>query len=88
MAEFEIGVPLMGEPEAKAAAKSKAKKLKRDTITASCGVVGDPSIKAGADMTFRGVRTGVDGKKFVIKTARHSFTKQGFTSTIDAELKV
>ena len=88
MAEFEIGVPLMNEPEAKAAAQSKAKKLKRDTITATCGVVGDPSIKAGADLRFQGVRTGVDELKFIIKTVRHSFTKQGFTSTIDAELKV
>lgn len=88
MAKFEIGVPLMDEPEAKAAAKAKAKKLKRDTITASCGVVGDPTIKAGADLTFQGVRTGVDGKKFVIKTVRHSFSKSGFTSNIDAELKV
>lgn len=88
MAEFEVGVPLMNEAEAKATAKSKAKKLKRDTITATCGVVGDPSIKAGADLTFEGVRTGVDGRRFVIKTVRHSFSKAGFTSTIDAELKV
>ena len=88
MAKFEIGVPLMDEAEAKAAAKSTAKKLKRDTITASCGVVGDPNIKAGADLRFQGVRTGVDDKRFVIKTVRHSFSKQGFTSTIDAELKV
>jgi len=86
--KFEIGVPMMNEAEAKVAAKSRAKQLKRDTITASCDVVGDPSIRAGADLTFERVRAGVDGKKFVITTVRHSFSKRGYTTSIEAELKV
>lgn len=88
MSEFQIGVPLMNESEAKATAKATGKKLKRETTTASCTVVGDPSIRAGADMTFKGVRAGVDGMQFIIDSATHSFSKAGYTTSIDAKLKV
>ncbi len=88
MTEFVIGEPLMNRVEAKAKAKAKAKQLKRDTITASCEVIGDPSVRAGMGLVFSGVRPGVDGTKFVITSATARFSKQGFTTSIDAELKV
>jgi hypothetical protein len=88
MSKFEIGVPLMDEPEAKATAKAKAKNLKRETITASCTVIGDPNIRAGAPMSFSGVRPGVDGLQFIIESATHSFSKSGYTTDIEAKLKV
>lgn len=88
MTEFVIGEPLMNKPEAEAKAKSKAKKLKRETKTASCSVVGDPSIRAGAPLVFKGIRPGVDGLNYVIESVTHSFGKNKLTTNIDAELKV
>lgn len=87
-AEFVIGEPLTNEVEAKKAAGSKAKELKRDGITASCSVVGDPGVRAGAGMTFSGCRSGVDGIPFIIESAAHSFSKSGYVTAIDAKLKV
>lgn len=88
MAEFVVGVPLMNKPAAQKKAKSKAKQLKRETMTASCSVVGDPSIRAGAPFSFSKCRSGVDGKQFTITSVTHSFAKNKYTTGIDAELKV
>lgn len=88
MAEFQLGVPQASAPQAKAVAKAKAKQLKRETETITCTIIGDPTVKAGAELTFEDIRPDWDGKVFTITTVRHQFNKSGYTTSIDAELKV
>lgn len=76
------------DDEAKAAAGSKSKQLKREGTTTSCGLEGHPSAKAGRPMTYAGVRPGVDGLLFVIEEARHSFSKgQAYRTDVKGKLK-
>lgn len=88
MTEYIVGDTLTDKDEARAKAQAKAKQMKRDTITASCEVIGNATVRAGMGLRFASVRPGIDGVSFVITSARHRFSKQGFTTAIDAELKV
>lgn len=88
MTNFVIGEPLMNEAQARSKAKAKAKKLKRETIQMTCTVVGDPTIRAGMPLVFKDVRPDVDGLKFVVKSVTHSFSKNKFVSSIEAEAEV
>lgn len=85
--DFIIGDPFTDEDEAKAAAKSKAKELKREAISASVTLLGDTSVRAGAPFSFSGVRAGVDGIPLIIETAVHDFSKSGYTVAVTAKLQ-
>lgn len=85
--DFIIGDTFTNEDEAKAAAKSKAKELKREAISASVTLIGDTSVRAGAPFSFSGVRSGVDGVPLIIETAVHDFSKSGYTVAVTAKLQ-
>lgn len=86
-AEYVLGDLYADEAEALAAAQAKAKDLKREGITASCSVIGDATIRAGAGMSFAGIREGVDGIPFIIETVTHEFGKGGYTTALDMKLE-
>ncbi|WP_172125313.1 hypothetical protein [Devosia sp. 919] len=75
------------EDEAAGAAQAKAKDLKREGITASCTVFGDPTIRAGAGMSFAGIREGVDGIPFIIQSVTHDYSKSGYTTALTMKLE-
>lgn len=85
-AEFNIADPLADEKEAKRAAGAKAKDLKSETIRTSVSVFGDPSIRAGAPFMYAGVRPELDGIQFIIETATHTLSKNGYTTQVEAKL--
>lgn len=86
-ATFVIGDVFADQAEALAAAQAKAKDLKREGITASCSVIGDPSIRAGAGASFAVGRVGIDGIPFIIETATHDFSPGGFKTSLDLKLE-
>lgn len=74
--------------EAKAAARSRRKYLKRDGIRTSVRIEGNPFVKAGQPMTYLGVRPGVDGIMFIIEHVQHTLTRQGgYATQIQAKVK-
>jgi len=86
-ATMTLGEPYESEEEAKRAAKSKAKALKRGTGGFSCSIIGDPTARGGAPVSTRGVRQGIDGVEHIIETATHNFSKSKFETAISAKLK-
>lgn len=64
-----------GKAEARQAARGRARFLKSGGLTTSVTVEGNPLIKAGAPMSYLGVRPQVDGLQFVIESATHSFSR-------------
>ena len=76
------------QSEAKAAAGSKGKDLQRSRDTTSVTIVGNPAARGGGNMTYAGVHVQADGIPWVIETATHSFSKQGYTTQIEAKAKV
>lgn len=86
-ADYTLPEPYADEGEAKAAAKSKAKDLKSETIRTSVTVFGDPTIRAGAPFRYAGVRPELDGIDFIIESATHRLSKAGYTVDIAAKLK-
>lgn len=84
-ATYRLGEPYASESEATKAAGSKARQLQRAADRLNVTVLGDPGIAAGAPVTLTGVRPGVDGRAWIIKSARHRFEKGGFTTSIEAE---
>jgi Bacteriophage probable baseplate hub protein len=87
-ATYRIGEPFADPEEAQQAVTSKADELKRQAISFSCSVVGDPAARAGAPLIFSGMKVGVDGVEFIIDTARHSWSKSGYTAALSGNLKV
>jgi hypothetical protein len=86
-ADYTIPEPFADEDEAKNAATAKADHLKSETTRTSVTVFGDPAIRAGAPFTYSGVRPGIDGIEFIIKSATHRIDKSGYTTQIEAKLK-
>lgn len=84
---YRLGEPFADEKEARRAAKAKARDLKRNGGSFSCQIVGNPQARAGAPLTFSGVRSGADGMPFIIETARHAFSKSGYTTFLDGKLQ-
>ncbi|MGE8942714.1 phage late control D family protein [Leptospira interrogans] len=79
---------LSSKEEAKAAAKSRGKYLKRGGVRTAVQIEGNPYAKAGAPMSYAGVRPGVDGISFIIEEARHVFSKsQGYRTSLNAKVK-
>lgn len=80
--------PYADEAEAKKAATSKAKELKRQTITTSVTLYGHPAIRAGALFFYDGVRPEIDEIDFIIESATHKLSKGGYTVDVEAKLYV
>lgn len=77
-----------GKDEAKRAAKSRSKYLKREGIRTAVQIEGNPAAKAGRPMSYAGVRPGVDGIPFIIEEAKHAFSKgQSYRTDLKAKLK-
>ena len=87
-ATYTLGEPFANEAEAKKAAASKAKDLKRGTGSISFDVEGNPSIRAGSKILCAGIRQGIDGVDWIVKTVVHKYSKAGFISSVTAKLKV
>lgn len=71
--------------EAERAAKGKAREAMMSADTTSVEIEGNTAARGGAPMTYAGVRPGLDGQKFIIETAAHSFSKSGYKTKIDAK---
>lgn len=87
-ANYRLGEPFADRAEAGRAAASKSAELKRSEISFSCSIFGDPAARAGAPLTFSQVKAQVDDIEFVIETAKHSWKKSGYTTSLDGKLKV
>lgn len=85
--EYRIGEQFADEDEARLAAEAKARELLRRQCGFDCEVVGDPAARGGAPLQFVGCRPGIDGMEFIIDTARHSFSKSGYTTTLSGKQK-
>ena len=70
--------------EAKAAAQAKQAELDRNTGTLNLTIIGDPAIAAEITIAVQGVRDRIDGA-WRVKTATHTITEQGYSTTIEAE---
>ncbi|ORE90560.1 phage late control D [Stappia sp. 22II-S9-Z10] len=87
-AVYTIGEVFQSQDEAERAAESKAGELKRASKRACVTILGNPGVTAGQEVTFAGVRPGVDGIPFIASTVRHHLSKgRGFLTSIDMELK-
>lgn len=76
------------DKEAKKAAGSRSKALKREGIRTSVTIEGNGGAKAGRPMTYAGVRPGVDGIPFIIEEAAHSFSKgQSYRTALRGKLQ-
>lgn len=74
--------------EARRAAKSRSKYLKREGVRTAVQIEGTPTAKAGRPMVYAGVRPGVDGLPFIIEEATHTFMKgQSYRTDIKGKLQ-
>ncbi len=85
---YKIGEPFASDKEASAAAASKGKELKRQEISFSAKILGDPTARAGCPLTFSGMEAGIDGIAFIVETATHTYSKESYTTALDGKLKV
>jgi phage protein D len=74
-ASYTMRHAMSGKQEARRAARGRAKFLRAGGLRTSVTIEGNPLAKAGAPMSYAGVRPQVDGLQFVIETAVHSFSK-------------
>lgn len=72
------------EDEAKAAAKSKAKRIERSKKQVELSMPGRLDMVAGAFVTLSGFRDGVDGRIKIV-AVRHSVSRSGWTTSITGE---
>lgn len=80
--------PFASRKEAEAAAKSAAQEVTRGLITTQCVVAGRPDLMAGQPMVYVGVRTGIDGRTFILEEVTHDFSKKsGLRTTFQGKLK-
>ncbi|OYW56767.1 MAG: hypothetical protein B7Y80_01410 [Hyphomicrobium sp. 32-62-53] len=73
---------------AKRAAESRAKELQRQAETTSVTIIGNTAARGGAPMSYADVHPEVDGQKFIIETAAHTFSKGGYTVQVSGKKKV
>jgi len=76
-----------GKDEAKRAARSRSKYLKREGDRTAVDIEGHPTAKAGRPMVYAGVRPQIDGTVYVIEEAQHKFSKSGYTTALKAKVK-
>ena len=70
--------------EAKAAAKAKQAELERSTRSLNLTIIGEPGIAAEMTVVVKGLRDRIDDV-WRVKTATHTITEQGYSTTIEAE---
>lgn len=70
--------------EAESAAKAALAEAERGNSTLSLTLIGDATIAAEGRILVAGIRAGIDGL-WSVKSARHSLTGSGFTTSIEAE---
>ncbi len=70
--------------EAKAAAKTQAKRIERSKKAVEITMPGNTAIVAGMHVNLAGFRSGISGRYKVV-TVRHSVSRSGFTTTITGE---
>jgi len=87
-AHYSLRHPYADQDEAKTAAASKGKDLKQSADTTSVTIYGNPAARGGGNMAYAGVHVQADGMPWVIETATHSFSKQGYTTQIEAKARV
>lgn len=85
---WRIGESFADEAEAKSAAASKAKDMRRRQSKFSVEVVGNTAFRAGAPITFAGVLREIDGQPFILETATHTVSKAGYRTRLDGHAKV
>jgi len=86
--EHVIREPFGSKAEAQAAAEAFAREMLRGLVKTSCTIVGSPELMAGQPVTYRGVRSGVDGREFILEMVRHSFSKSGgLRTSFEGKLK-
>ena len=70
--------------EAKAAAKSHAKRIERSKRSVSISMPGTLAIQAGAFVSLTGFRSGVSGR-FKVVSVTQSVSRSGWTTRFEAE---
>lgn len=70
--------------EAKASAKTQAKRIERSKKAVEITMPGNTGIVAGMHVNLAGFRSGISGRYKVV-TVRHSLSRSGFTTTITGE---
>ena len=70
--------------EAKEAAEAKQAELERSTRSLSLTIIGEPAIAAEITIRVQGLRDRIDDV-WRVRTATHTITEQGYSTTIEAE---
>jgi phage protein D len=81
---FTPPAPASSEPEAKAIAKTTAKRIARATRSFEIGLPGRLDIVAGGKLTLAGFRQGVNGQ-WLVKSVRHRLDSGGWSMTVSGE---
>lgn len=81
---FTIRHPYASAEQAQSAAQGKLDALSRGSATLTMTMPGLPPLAAGSILSVSGFRKGVDGL-WEITHARHSFSKRGYSSEVEAE---
>ncbi len=71
------------ESEAAAAAKASFDEINRDDESLSLTMIGNPDITAEGRILLTNFRSGVDGS-YIVKSATHSFSQDGYQTTVRA----
>jgi hypothetical protein len=81
---FTPSTPAASEPEAKAIAKTTAKRIARATRSFSISLPGRLGIIAGGKITLAGFRNGVNGQ-WLVKNVSNRIDSQGWAMTVSGE---
>lgn len=84
---YRIPEQFADEAEAKRAAKAKSGDLLRRQVTFCTEIIGDPTARSGAPLTFARMKHDIDGIPFLIGKASHSYSKSGLTTSLSGESK-
>lgn len=85
---YKLAEPFATKAEAEKASESKAKDLKRQGIKFSATVIGSPFARAGVPLVFNEMKAGVDDIEFIIETAKHNWSKSGYSTALEGKLRV
>ncbi len=79
--------PFGSEATAREGAKAKALELRRKAITFTAEIIGNPAARGGAPVIFQGMRPEIDGRKFIINSANHRFSKDGYKTAVAGSIQ-